>query len=149
MDWRWVLLLTAVATLQIGCGDDDGSVTPQPCAICDTWAFTLDPVSNTGPCPATPAQQGTATITKTGNVYGFSASGVQCSPPEACVFTGTLTDSGYVFSNSGAADSQGGTFANTMVLQFSGDSAAGPQVSTYSVNGAVMCTWVTAVTLRR
>ncbi len=148
--YRAVAFLLAVG-LCVGCTEDDGgTATPTPCDICGTWDFAKAPVSNTGPCPVMPAEQGTATVTKTGAAYGLSISGVTCAPATACVFTGTDVDTAYVFTNSGAADDQGGTFADTTVLQFPTDSTGGgTMVSTYSVGGSPMCTWVSTITLAR
>ncbi len=146
------IVFLAVA-LMLGCGEEQNEQStagPTSCDICGSWTADKEPLGATGVCGAGPTEQGQATISMQDGAYVLSLSGITCSPPEACTFSGVQTDSGYVFSNGGPADDEGGTYASNMVLEFDTDTTAtGTSVATYTVEGEVLCTWDVRITLAR
>ena len=114
-----------------------------------TWDLAYTAESHTGPCPAGVSFDGAAAIEQTGDTFTMTiTSGMACDPAFTCVFDGTIVDTAYTGSNSGAVP-EGGTVAND--VEFTASSAAhaeGTSGSVYSYEG-VDCTWEATIVLSR
>jgi len=114
-----------------------------------TWDLAYTAESHTGPCPAGVSFDGAATIEQTGDAFTMTiTSGMACDPAFTCVFEGTVADTVYTGSNSGAVP-EGGTVTND--VEFTASSAAhaeGTSGSVYSYE-AMDCTWEATIILSR
>lgn len=103
-----------------------------------------------GGCPPTPTQQGTVLIEQTGSAFTMEFSdGFDCSPLEACDFTGTVEGMNYSATNGGIADNAGGTYTTSLTLTAMSDkSAMGIGGSVYEGPG-LRCEWSTSLSITK
>jgi hypothetical protein len=164
--------LCALVPALVGCEDEPGPRPPAASApapateeavappaeqadpgadLLGTWTGSLRHESVSGPCPATPAQQGTVEIAR--GAEGLTmrlGEGFRCAPASACVFAFTVEDGAMVARNAGAADDEGGTHGTELRLSASADEQLmGTGSSTYSHPGGMDCRWTTTLNLTR
>ncbi len=150
----WFVPCAAIIMLA-ACGKSDDqerveAIAVADCDICGTWAMSKVPLSSSGPCSTVPPEAGEAVFEVNKDVYRLTISGIACSPDKACTFSGPKTDTGYVLTNAGSADNEGGSYANKLVLRIKNDSiATGTQISNYTMADETVCTWVTRLDLRK
>ncbi len=132
-------------------GDASQPIEPAtPYDLTGIWKGQLSGVGSTGPCPATPPQQGTVLIEQIGTVFTMLFDeGFECAPAGACEFAGTVDDEEYLCSNTGVADSEGGLYSSAILMYPSdADHVTGSGASSY-VHPEIECTWETSLVLVR
>ncbi len=114
--------------------------------LSDCWASCGDEFN---PGPAT----GTCFISQTGDCFVFAfTSGVVCSPPESCTFSGSVTDNLlYTCSTTDIVDDENGSVTSTIVFTAASEtSASGTGTSRYThPSGLWECNWGNTITLTK
>ncbi|MBW1808927.1 MAG: hypothetical protein JRJ87_12105 [Deltaproteobacteria bacterium] len=128
MKRRLVVCVVLVSVLVLG-----GSALGATYELSGTWNFSNFNHSVTGGCPNGSDATGSLVINQTGDSFTLEfISGMTCSPPSMCLFSGTVSGAEYTGSNTAVVDNEGGVATNTFVLTASSAiEAAGHTVSTY------------------
>ena len=117
-----------------------------------TWNYTLSDCWAYGGinCNPGPEASGTCVIVQTGDTFIFAfTSGIVCSPPESCTFSGTVVANVYTCSTTDIVDDENGSVTSTiMFTAASATSAAGTGTSRYThPSGLWECNWGNTISL--
>jgi hypothetical protein len=119
-----------------------------------TWNYTLSDCWAVGGinCDPGPEASVTCVISQTGDYFVFAfTSGVVCSPPESCTFTGSVAGNLYTCSTTDIVDNENGSVTSTIVFTAESEtSASGSGTSRYThPSGLWECNWHNTITLTK
>jgi len=119
-----------------------------------TWNYTLSECWADGGinCDPGPEASGTCVISQTGDCFVFAfTSGVVCSPPESCTFSGSVAGNLYTCSTTDIVDDENGSVTSTISFTAASEtSASGTGTSRYThPSGLWECNWGNTITLSK
>jgi hypothetical protein len=125
MSRRWIALALAVSVSSLAARAEDAAKPPlldprqEAAALSGTWDYATSNHTVSGPCPIGAPMKGQLVIAAEGDRATLSiVSGAVCSPASLCEFSGELTATQMIVSNTDTVDDEGGTATNAVFLSF-------------------------------